>query len=67
MEEFKAHKVNVSGLSRSEAKKKRRAEYVRWKTFQDMENVYKNETSKAKCSRKVHTSMGFVKENINSI
>ena len=42
---FKPYKVNVKGLSRREAAKKRRIAYIKWSLFQDLKDTYKEEIS----------------------
>lgn len=64
---FKAHIVDVRGLSRKEAKEKRKRAYREFMLFRDLHETYYSETGKEKCKRKVHTSHTYVKENINSI
>ena len=64
---FKAHMVDVRGLSRKEAKEKRKREYREFMLYRDVKETYYSETGKEKCKRKVHTSRTYVKENINSI
>lgn len=64
---FKAHMVDVRGLSRKEAKEKRKRAYREFMLYRDVKETYYSETGKEKCKRKVHTSCIYVKENINSI
>lgn len=64
---FKAHMVDVRGLSRKEAKEKRKRAYKEFMLYRDVKETYYSETGKEKCKRKVHTSRTYVKENINSI
>lgn len=64
---FKAHMVDVRGLSRKEAKEKRKRAYREFVLYRDIKETYYSETGKEKCKRKVHTSRTYVKENINSI
>lgn len=64
---FKAHIVDVRGLSRKEAKEKRKRAYREFMLYRDVKETYYSETGKEKCKRKVHTSRTYVKENINSI
>lgn len=64
---FKAHMVDVRGLSRKEAKEKRKRAYMEFMLYRDVKETYYSETGKEKCKRKVHTSRTYVKENINSI
>lgn len=64
---FKAHMVDVRGLSRKEAKEKRKRAYREFVLYRDVKETYYSETGKEKCKRKVHTSRTYVKENINSI
>ena len=42
---FKPYKVNVKGLSRRDAAKKRRMAYMKWSLFQDLKDTYKEEIS----------------------
>lgn len=42
---FKAWKVDVRGLSRKQAAKKRNAEYRAWKLSQELKEVYREEIS----------------------
>ena len=62
---FKAHMVDVRGLSRKEAKEKRKRAYREFMLYRDLKEAY--HSGKEKCKRKVHTSRTYVKENINSI
>lgn len=64
---FKNHMVDVRGLSRKEAAKKRNAAYREFMLYRDLQDTYHSETGKEKCKRKVHVSRAYVKENINSI
>lgn len=64
---FKAHMVDVRGLSRKEAKGKRKRAYREFMLYRDVKETYYSETGKEKCKRKVHTSRTYVKGNINSI
>lgn len=64
---FKAHMVDVRGLSRKEAKEKRKRAYREFMLYRDFKEAYHSDTGKDKCKRKVHTSRTYVKENINSI
>lgn len=64
---FKNHWVDVRGLSRKEASKKRNAAYREFMLYRDLKEAYHSDTGKEKCKRKVHTSRTYVKENINSI
>lgn len=64
---FKNHRVDVRGLSRKEASKKRNAAYREFMLYRDLKEAYHSDTGKEKCKRKVHTSRTYVKENINSI
>lgn len=64
---FKAHMVDVRGLSRKEAKEKRKRAYREFMLYRDVRGTYYSETGKDRCKRKVHTSRTYVKENINSI
>lgn len=62
---FKSHMVDVRGLSRKEAKEKRKRAYREFMLYRDLKEAYHADTGKEKC--KVHTSRTYVKENINSI
>lgn len=64
---FKSHMVDVRGLSRKEAKEKRKRAYREFMLYRDVRETYYSETGKDRCKRKVHTSRTYVKENINSI
>lgn len=64
---FKNHLVDVRGLSRKEAAKKRNAAYREFMLYHDIHEAYHSEIGKDKCKRKTHTSRTYVKENINSI
>lgn len=64
---FKNHLVDVRGLSRKEAAKKRNAAYREFMLYRDIHESYHSEIGKDKCKRKTHTSRTYVKENINSI
>ncbi len=64
---FKNHLVDVRGLSRKEAAKKRNAVYREFMLYRDIHEAYHSEIGKDKCKRKTHTSRTYVKENINSI
>ena len=64
---FKNHLVDVRGLSRKEAAKKRNAAYCEFMLYRDIHEAYHSEIGKDKCKRKTHTSRTYVKENINSI
>lgn len=64
---FKAHMVDVRGLSRKEAKEKRKRAYREFMLYRDVRETYYSETGNDRCKRKVHTSRTYVKENINSI
>lgn len=64
---FKAHMVDVRGLSRKEAKEKRKRAYREFMLYRDLKEAYHADTGKDKCKRKVHTSRTYVKENIISI
>lgn len=64
---FKNHLVDVRGLSRKEAAKKRNAAYREFMSYRDIHEAYHSEIGKDKCKRKTHTSRTYVKENINSI
>ena len=57
---FKSYMVDVRGLSRKEAKEKRKRAYREFMLYRDLKEA-------DKCKRKVHTSRTYVKENINSI
>ena len=59
---FKSYMVDVRGLSRKEAKEKRKRAYREFMLYRDLKEAYQD-----KCKRKVHTSRTYVKENINSI
>ena len=59
--------VDVRGLSRKEAKEKRKRVYREFMLYRDLKEAYHSETGKDRCKRKVHTSRTYVKENINSI
>nr|DAV35245.1 MAG TPA: hypothetical protein [Caudoviricetes sp.] len=64
---FKNYLVDVRGLSRKEAAKKRNAAYREFMLYRDIHEAYHSEIGKDKCKRKTHTSRTYVKENINSI
>lgn len=64
---FKNHLVDVRGLSRKEAAKKRNVAYREFMLYRDIHEAYHSEIGKDKCKRKTHTSRTYVKENINSI
>lgn len=64
---FKPWTVDVRGLSRKEAAKKRRFAKERFKTFLDLKETIAVDMSREKCRYKVHTSRAYVRENINSI
>lgn len=64
---FKSYMVDVRGLSRKEAKEKRKRAYREFMLYRDLKEAYHADTGKDKCKRKVHTSRTYVKENINSI
>ena len=65
--EFKSYMVDVRGLSRKEAKEKRKRAYREFMLYRDIHEAYHSEIGKDKCKRKTHTSRTYVKENINSI
>lgn len=46
MKSFKSHKVDVRGLSRKEAKEKRKIEYRRWQLSQQLKEVIAVEQNK---------------------
>lgn len=60
---FKSHMVDVRGLSRKEAKEKRKRVYREFMLYRDLKEAYHADTGKDKCKRK----RTYVKENINSI
>ena len=64
---FKSHMVDVRGLSRKEAKEKRKRAYREFMLYRDLKEAYHADTGRDKCKRKVHMSRTYVKENINSI
>lgn len=64
---FKSYMVDVRGLSRKEAKEKRKRAYREFMLYRDLKEAYHSDTGNDKCKRKVHTSRTYVKENINSI
>lgn len=46
MKAFKSHMVDVCGLSRKEAKEKRKIEYRRWQLSQQLKEVIASEQNK---------------------
>ncbi len=46
MKAFKSHKVDVRGLSRKEAKEKRKIDYRRWQLLQQLKEVISSEQNK---------------------
>ena len=64
---FKAHMVDVRGLSRKEAAKKRNLAYQQFMILRDMHEVYREESGKSKCKRKFHTSRSYVRDNMERI
>lgn len=64
---FKAHMVDVRGLSRKEAAKKRNLAYQQFMILRDMHEVYREESGKSKCKRKCHTSRSYVRDNMERI
>ena len=57
---FKSHMVDVRGLSRKEAKEKRKRAYREFMLYRDLKEAYHADTGKDKCKRKVHTSRTYV-------
>ena len=53
---FKSYMVDVRGLSRKEAKEKRKRAYREFMLYRDLKEAYHADTGKDKCKRKVHTS-----------
>ena len=64
---FKNHRVDVRGLSRKEAAKKRNAVYREFMLYRYLKEAYYVYTGNYKFKLKVNTSRTYVKENINSI
>lgn len=64
---FKPWTVDVRGLSRKEAAKKRRYAKQQWFAYQDIKDVLASETGREKCKYKYHTSRAFVRENMDKI
>ena len=50
---FKSHMVDVRGLSRKEAKEKRKRVYREFMLYRDLKEAYHADTGKDKCNRVV--------------
>lgn len=64
---FDPKTVNTYGLSKREARLKVRRAYNYFHMFDDVQDVFRYESSGAKKKRKKHTSRRFVRENIDRI
>lgn len=64
---FNPKSVDVTGLSRRQARIKLRKAYSYFHRFDDTDNVFRLEQSSEKKKRKKHTSRKYVRENINLI
>lgn len=64
---FPYWRVNVTGLSKKEARLKRKRAEMLWRVFSDLKESIKEDSSKDKCKRKTHVSRSFVKEHIDLI
>ena len=52
---FKSYMVDVRGLSRKEAKEKRKRAYREFMLYRDLKEAYHSDTGKEKCKRKERT------------
>lgn len=59
--------VDVRGLSRREAAKKRNLAYQQFMILRDLHEVYHEESGKEKCKRKCHTSRSYVRDNMERV
>lgn len=64
---FPYWRIDVTGLSKKEARLKRKRAEILWRVHSDLRESIKEDSSKNKCKRKTHVSRSFVKEHINSI
>lgn len=60
-------RVDVTGLSKKEARLKRKRAEILWRVHYDLKESIKEDSSKDKCKRKTHVSRSFVKEHIDLI
>ena len=64
---FKSHMVDVRGLSRKEAKEKRKRAYREFMLYRDLKEAYHADTGKDKCKRSYITNIrqGKHKQHLN--
>lgn len=61
---FPYWRVDVTGLSKKEARLKRKRAEILWRVHSDLKESIKEDSSNDKCKRKTHVSRSFVKEHI---
>lgn len=64
---FPYWKIDVTGLSKKEARLKRKRAEILWLVHSDLKESIKEDYGKDKCRRKTHVSRSFVKEHIDLI
>lgn len=64
---FPYWKVDITGLSKKEARLKRKRAEILWHVHSDLREAIREDSSKDKCKRKTHVSRSFVKEHIDLI
>lgn len=64
---FPYWRVDVTGLSKKEARLKRKRAEILWRVHYDLKESIKEDLGKDKCKRKTHVSRLFVKEHIDLI
>lgn len=64
---FPYWRVDVTGLSKKEARLKRKRAEVLWRVHSDLRETIREDSSKDKCKRKTHVSRSFVKEHVDLI
>lgn len=64
---FPYWRIDVTGLSKKEARLKRKRAEILWLVHSDLRESIKEDSSKNKCKRKTHVSRSFVKEHIDLI
>lgn len=64
---FNPRTVDVRGLTKRQAKAKRKAAWQMFHAYDDLFDVFYMEQCSSKKKRQKHTSRRFVRENINNI
>lgn len=64
---FPYWRVDVTGLSKKEARLKRKRAEILWRVHSDLKESIKEDSNKDKCKRKTHISRSFVKKHIDLI